>query len=115
MVALSMCLTPCSPFLLQQQEQWCWDAGTWLGWMVRQGLPHRNRGLTALSLLLFVQLQLGKAQQLPLPSVLPVCWAHLAERCFCHLQFTSTLQLLLGSSWALGKRGARSAPHSLLQ
>lgn len=85
MVALSMCLTPCSPFLLQQQEQWCWDAGTWLGWMVRQGLPHRNRGLTALSLLLFVQLQLGKAQQLPLPSVLPVCWAHLAERCFCHL------------------------------
>lgn len=77
----------------------CQDLAGW----GRQGLPHSSGGLTALSLLLLGQLQPGKAQQLSLALVLPVCWAHLAVTSVHLHTGVAALQLLLGLSWILGK------------
>lgn len=100
MVALcSATLAPCSPFLLQQQEQWCWDARAWLGWMVKAGSSPQQRGSHCPCP---DSPWAASAWQSPAasPGLGSACVLGTPERCLSP-QFTSTLDSLPCSSfWA---------------
>lgn len=85
MVALcSATLAPCSPFLLQQQEQWCWDARAWLGWMVKAGSSPQQRGSHCPCP---DSPWAASAWQSPAasPGLGSACVLGTPERCLCHL------------------------------
>lgn len=113
MVALcSATLTPCSSFLLQQQEQWCWDARTWLGWMVKPGFPTAMGASLPYLCFSLGSCSLAKPSSFPCPGFC-LCAVHTWLRgvsvTSVHLHPGFAALRLPGPSWALGKRGACGA------